>query len=88
MPAVDRAPEATIQQIGALKALASGSATPHQQGLAWSFILRDAGAIQTQSFRTNDALGTAFMEGRRFVASVLLTLSNIDTTTMRDDENG
>lgn len=83
-PPVDKAPDATIQQIGALKALAGGRASPHQQNMAWDFILRSACAIQAQSFRP-DPQQTAFMEGRRFVGSVLLTLANIDTTTMKDD---
>lgn len=85
---VDKAPEATLPQIGALKALAAGTASQHQQRLAWEFILRSACAVQAQSFRPNDPNATAFMEGRRFVGSALLTLANIDTTTMKDDDNG
>lgn len=83
-PLVDKAPDATLPQIGALKALAAGTASKHQQALAWEYILRSASGVQSQSFRS-DPYQTAFMEGRRFVGSVLLTLSNIDTTTMKDD---
>jgi hypothetical protein len=85
-PAVDEAPRPDLPQIGAIKSLAAGTASEHQQRLAWDFILREAAAIKAQSFRSNDALGMAFMEGRRFVASTLLTIANIDTTTMKDDD--
>lgn len=83
-PPVDQAPSATLAQIGALKALAAGKASEHQQGLAWAFILRAACGVQAQSFRA-DPYATAFMEGRRFAGSVLLTLSMTDTTSLKDD---
>lgn len=87
VPPVDKAPEASLPQIGALKALSAGTASDHQQRLAWEFIIRGACAIQAQSFRAGDPYAMAFMEGRRFAGSTLLTLANIDTTTMKDDDN-
>ena len=83
-PPVDRAPIASIHQVSALKALSTGKASEHQQNLAWEFILRRACAVQAQSFRS-DPQQTAFMEGRRFAGSVLLTLASIDVSTMKDD---
>lgn len=73
-----------LGQVGAIKALSNGQASEHQQSLAWAFILRALCGIQQQSFRKDDALGMAFMEGRRFVGSQLLSIASINTETMKD----
>lgn len=84
-PPVDKAPDASLTQISALKGLMAGTASAHQQRLAWDFILREACGVQAQSFRSASPQDTYFMEGRRFAGNVLLTLANIDTSTMKDD---
>lgn len=86
LPPVDKPAEPTLAEVAAIKALSTGKASEHQQGIAWNFILRRAAGIQEQSFRSNDALGMAFKDGRRFVGIQLLTISQIDTSTMKKDD--
>lgn len=86
LPAVDAPIAPNIAEITAIKALSLGNASEHQQHMAWGLILRGASGVQCQSFRANDALGMAFAEGRRFVGSQLLTISQIDTSTMKRDD--
>lgn len=56
--------------VGAIKALAKGTARPDQQMTAMNFILEDVCRSFDLSFQPDDAGGerdTAFAEGRRFV---------------------
>ena len=86
LPAVDRPEEPPVQLIGALKALSSGKASEHQQGLAWDYIVRNLSGVKQQSFRADDALSMAFMEGRRFVGSQMLSIVTIDTARLKKDD--
>ena len=84
-PAVDQAAPVSLPEAEAIKALAYGRASEHQQLVAWQFITQRAGPVQAQSFRANDAIGMAFMEGRRFVGSQLITIAAIDIKLVKDD---
>ena len=85
LPAVDKPAEPTKVQIAAMKALSVGQASEHQQRLAFDFIVKEAAGIANQSFRANDALGMAFMEGRRFVAAQIVTMATGEILTTKDD---
>lgn len=86
LPAVDKPIEPELAQIGAIKALSTGKASEHQQGLAWNLILRALCGVQLPSYRSDaDTHAMAFMEGRRWVGSQLLSLATINTTSMKDD---
>ncbi len=84
-PAVDDRYPPTKTEIHALRAFTNGKASEHQQGIVLDLILHKLAAVGAQSFRKDDALGMAFMEGRRFVGSQLVTIAAIDTTSMKDD---
>lgn len=86
LPAVDAPLSPGLPEAAAIKALAAGKASEHQQQLAWNLIVRGCSGVQLPSFRGGgDALGMAFMEGRRFVGSQLLSIASIDTSRMKDD---
>lgn len=68
---------------GAIKALATGKATEAQQVLAYNWIVKNAGGIGAQSFRSGDSHATAFMEGRRFVAAQIVSLTTIDMEELK-----
>lgn len=60
-----------LSDIMALKGVTAGTATSDQQIRFMRWLLRDVGIIGGVSHVPGDQLGTAFNEGRRFVASVL-----------------
>jgi hypothetical protein len=67
-------------RLGAIKALASGTATPGQQQLAWESILFDFCGIRDLSWRPDEGGGaraTDFAEGRRFVGLQLVKNSQL-----------
>lgn len=84
-PPVDHAPTADLATIGAIKAFANGEASAHQQRKVWDFIVKELSGIGRQSFRSGDALGMAFMEGRRFIAQHLIAHATADTAAMKGE---
>lgn len=90
IPAVDDPAIFDVPVASAIKALSAGAATEHQQRLAYDWILKSAAGVGAQSFRIGDSHATAFMEGRRFVASQLIALQSIDIDKLKkkDDTNG
>lgn len=72
-PPVDQPPPfEPIVQAG-MKALQNGQASEGQQKAVFDWLLREAGGIGKVSFR-HDPYSTAFMEGRRFVAGLMMHL--------------
>lgn len=66
----------------AVKALHTGTATPHQQQLALEWILRTAGAKAHFPYHQNPH-DTAFALGRMFVADAIVGLINADFSSLR-----
>lgn len=70
----------TIEDAGALQALANGNALPHQQVNAMRFIIEQLSGYYEISFRAGadgDRL-TAFSEGKRHVGQQIVKLTRIN----------
>jgi hypothetical protein len=90
LPPADAPAPFSLPVAAAIKALASGNADERQQLLAYDWILKAASGIGLQSYRSGDSYATAFMEGRRFVASQLIALQaiSLDELKKRTTQNG
>ena len=73
----------TVAEAAAVKAVSTGTATPEQQKAAFDWIIKNAGGIGAQSYRPGDSHATAFMEGRRFVASQLVAIATINIEELK-----
>lgn len=78
LPVDQPAPYSPVVQAG-LKALSVGTASSAQQQAVFNWLIKDAGGIGAQSFRS-DPMETAFSEGRRFVAIQIIHLTTSETT--------
>jgi len=73
----------------AVKAVAAGTATEHQQRLALQWIIEQAAGTYQTSFSPDNHSLTDFAEGRRFVGSQIVKLINLDPEKLKkDDGNG
>lgn len=79
-------PKWTVEDAGAFQALINGTAQPHQQTRAMKFLIQDICGLNDLSYRPGDPTGTAFAEGKRFVALQIqkLTILNTDAFTKKD----
>ena len=64
--------------IGAIQAVARGTAEPHQQMRALRWIVEAACGTYDLSFRPESDRDTAFAEGRRFVGLQIVKLSKLN----------
>lgn len=73
----------------AIRAVATGKASEHQQIIAMQWIIEQvAGTYQTSFSPDNHSL-TDFAEGRRFVGTQIVKLINLDPEKLKkDDDNG
>lgn len=79
-----------IQIVAAVKAVAGGTGTEHQQTLVMRYIIDVLGAYHELSFRPKNLggdRGTAFMEGRRYVGQQLTKLINLSMSVVRKDND-
>jgi len=67
-----------IADAGALQALARGEATPEQQKRALDWIINNGARCYDVSFIPDNQYATAFMEGRRFVGSKIVTMLKLN----------
>lgn len=69
----------------AIKAIAAGTATPEQQKAAFLWITRVAGRLNKMSYQPGSPDGSAFAEGRRFVANLIMRLATTNPDDIRND---
>lgn len=81
LPVDQPAPFTEVVAAG-MKAMARGTAEPHQQIEVFNWLLKQAAGIGTQSYRPGDPYATAFMDGRRFVGIQMMML--IETPSRPD----
>lgn len=76
-PAGFSPPDYELADAAAIKALAMGTATEHQQKKALDWIIRAAAGTYDLDYRP-DSREHAFVSGRRFVGLQIVKLLNID----------
>lgn len=81
-------PPYEIADIGAIKALATGTANEGQQKRALRWIIEVACGTYDLSYRPASDRETVFAEGRRFVGLQLVKALHLDTTKLRKDHGG
>lgn len=69
----------------ALKAIYAGTASPDQQRAAFLWITRTAGRLNRMSFHPDSDRATAFAEGRRFVANLIMRLATTNPDELRTE---
>lgn len=73
----------------AMRALATGTASAHQQQLALDWIIHLAAGTYDTSFSPDNHSLTDFAEGRRFVGTQIVKLTLVDPEKLKkDDDNG
>jgi len=73
----------------AVRAVAAGKASEHQQMLAMKWIIEQAAGTYQTSFSPDNHSLTDFAEGRRFVGTQLVKLINLDPEKLKkEDDNG
>lgn len=73
---------APLHVAAAIKALHAGEASPYQQQVALTWIVREAGGKAYFPYHPGDR-DTAFMLGRLFVADLIVGLFNADLSSLR-----
>lgn len=75
----------SIADAFALKAIFAGEATPEQQraGLLW--IVKIGGRLNRMSFQPESDRATAFCEGRRFVANLVMRLVHTNPEALKTE---
>lgn len=71
--------------VGAVQALASGTASPDQQRRALDWIITAASATYDQSFNPDSDRLTSFAEGRRFVGNQIVKLTKLNLSKLQKD---
>ena len=87
-PAYLTPPSYEVLHIAAIQALASGSATPHQQQQALRWIIEQAAGTYDLSFSPESDRATSFAEGRRFVGLQIVKMTKLNKEKLKDDDNG
>jgi hypothetical protein len=86
VPRADSPAPFTKPDVAALQAVYRGEGTPDQQQRAMDWIIKEAGQVGKQSYRAGDSHATAFSEGRRFVATQIVSLLDLPLSKVKDDE--
>lgn len=79
-------PHYELADLGAIKGLAAGTASPEQQQRALKWIIENACATYELSFRPTSDRDTAFAEGRRFVGLQIVKALHIDISALKKGE--
>ncbi len=74
--------------VGAIKAVGRGDATPEQQRRALDWIIRQACQTYEEQFDPDSARVTDFLLGRRSVGQQIIKLFNMPSTHPENRENG
>lgn len=80
--------EYTKRQVGLIKALARGEASPEQQKEALRFIVVDICKTYDLSFRPESERDTVFAEGKRYVGLQIVKFTQLDVTKLRFEDDG
>lgn len=72
-----------LADAAAVQALARGNATPEQQQRAIRWIVGAAGTYDL-SYRPDSARATDFSEGKRWVGSQVVKLTNLDLSALKE----
>lgn len=72
-----------LADAAAVQALARGNATPEQQQRAIKWIVSAAGTYDL-SYRPDSSRATDFSEGKRWVGSQVVKLTNIDLSALKE----
>lgn len=81
----------TIEQVGAIQALARGDAKPHQQQIALAWIINEASGTYDEPYRpgVSGERDTTFALGRAFVGRSIVKLTKLNTAVLqRRERNG
>ena len=81
-------PPYELTDIGAIKALSTGTANEGQQQRALRWIIEVVCGTYDLSYRPTSDRETVFAEGRRFVGLNIVKALNLDTTKLRKDHGG
>lgn len=81
-------PEWTIEEAGAIQALARGEAQPHQQKIALAYIINKACRTYDLSYTPEGDRGTCVNEGRRFAGLHIVHLVNINLNIVKRITDG
>ena len=84
-PAYIAPPPYEVLHVAAIQALASGSASPHQQQEALRWIIEQASATYDLSFSPESDRATSFAEGRRFVGLQIVKMTKLNKEALKDD---
>jgi hypothetical protein len=71
--------------VGAIKALATGTATPEQQKYALNLIVMDICGTYDMSYRPDSQRDTDFAEGKRFIGNTLVKLTKLNTSALKKE---
>ena len=77
--------EYTIAEAASVQALAKGEATPEQQVRAIKWIVKTAGTYDL-SYRPDSSRATDFSEGKRFVGSQIVKLTNMNIAALKEKQ--